>query len=469
MQKGVYSDKAFSYLLGQLNPTTRDSLIYGKRGGLVPRNVAFQRVRAQVEFERRVIPGETWSVSHWGSAPARTAGVSVNLLMLAIELWNDIGQPLLEAHRTSVQIKEATQIVPFLRRVIFWQTMGAQCLYTGVNDPTFGSPSYITNPEEINKQINDLDGLFMQSPGLTDGDILRVAAWLTYNVRNYDEFAMLFIDSKQDAVRWEIGAGESWDNAKWKIKTGYYETSGSNHVEEKWEDNPKLTQFMQKLTSMIVSNTSILLGEFGTGKPTPEEMTRKIGALPIDGPPLYRARLRVKSDSTPASVPVVAESETSGPALKVTLKWWSEPEFYVLAERETSLMVTGADYNTYALIRKQESEKRTLYIGGYEGYTWTARSRIGNEGAAVWIAKDLLERTPEAAANTPAAQPNSGTAATPTNLPAPTTPPAPVQSTTGKDVAPRKGGVDFGPQTFQKPGPDAGKDDNTLPGAKIRF
>ncbi len=141
----------------------------------------------------------------------------------------------------------------------------------------------------------------------------------------------------------------------------------------------------------------------------------------------------------------------------------------MLEERETSLMVTGADYNTYALIRKQESEHRTLHIGGYDGYTWTARSRIGNEGGAVWIAKDLLERTPEVAANTPAAQPNSGTAATPTNLPAPTTPSVPVQSITGKDVAPRKGGVEFGPQTFQKPGPDAGKDDTTLPGAKIRF
>jgi hypothetical protein len=466
--KGVYSDQAFTYLLRQLAPASRDALIYGKRGGPVPRNVAFQRVRLQVEFERNVLPGETWSVSHWRSAPARGAGVAVNLLMLGVELWNDVGKPLLEAHQTSEKIKEATQVVPFLRRIMFWQTMGAQCVYTGVHDPTFGSPSYITDPKTINAQMQDLDALYMQAPGLTDADILRVAAWLTLNVRNFDEFAAIFIDSRQDAVTWRNVAAEEWDQAQWLIRTGHYETSGSNHVEESWTESPKLTQFMQKLASTLISNTQVLLDQFGTGKNAGPEMLRRIGDLSTPETPLYKARLRVKSDTTEVEIPTMSASGTSGPVLKVNLKWWSAPVFYILKDVGNALLVTGADYNTYALLRRQQSEQRDLTMGGNEGRVWTVRTPIGNTSAEVYIDKALLERVPETAGNNASVQqaPAGGSGAAPSQ---PIVPLGPLQTTAGKEVGSGKGAVEFGPQVFQKPGQAPGKEEDTMPGAKIRF
>ncbi len=466
--KGIYSDAAFTYLLGRLSPATRDSLIYGKRGGPVPRNVAFQRVRMQVEFERRVIPGETWSVSHWESGGARTAAVGVNILLLALELWNDIGQPLLEAHRNSEKIKEATQVVPFLRRIMFWQTMTAQCLYTGVEDPTFGSPSYIHDPDAINKKINGLDALFMQSPGLSDADVLRVAAWLSYNVRNLDEYDEIFVDSKQDAVKSETPPGGAWQDAKWMIRTGYYETSGSNHVEEKWEENPKLTKFMQKFVSVIVANTDALIEQFGTDKAVPE-MSRVTGTLSIDGTAMYRARLRVKSDKTEVKIPVVNRglggewTLPQAPPITRTLEWWSEPGFYVLKESGDRVWVTGADYNTYALIRKQSTEMHEFATGQSGNYD--SKSIVGNTTANAGIDKNLIERIPETKA--PAQQKDV--------VPAPSPPPAapnPLvlpRSVTPKDVPPHKGGVEIGPQVFKKPDHDPGKGDDTLPGAAIHF
>ena len=467
--KGIYSDKAFTYYLGQLDATTRGELFSGRRGGLVPRQKAFERVRFEVEFRRRVLGGETWSLSGFRPGGMRTAAYGVNLLMLAVELWNDIGQPLLEAHRNSQKIKEATQVVPFLRRIMFWQTMGARVHYTGVDDPTFGSPSYEADPD--NARIPSLDALFIQSPGLSDADILLVAAFLTYNVRNFDEFASIFIDTKQDAVQWDNGTG-TWENSTWKIRTGYYETSGSNHVEEKWEDSPKLTQFMRKLIPVIIANTQTLVGQFG--KPTPPEMAQTTGYISTRGTPKYRAKLAKPADSTEVTVQVENRG-TSAPALIQTVKWWSPPVFYVLDDSGTTSLVTGADYNTYARLRGQETESHDL--GMDASGTHDYMKQIGNVDASVIIKSSLLERIPEAGAQGPAAQPQPAPAAPATTGPAPApTQPAPgifgpLPSAPKDSTGPKTPSI--GPQIFDKPGADPSKkgDDRPtiLPGVGGRF
>jgi hypothetical protein len=472
LTKGVYSDQAFTYLLGQLDPKSRDELLVGPRGGPVPRQKAFERVRFEVEFRRSVLGSETWSVSGFSPGPARAAAYGFNVFMLALELWNDIGQPLLEAHRNSEKIKEATQVVPFLRRIMFWQKMGAQVLYTGVHDPTFGSPSYFTNAKEINDKMSDLDALFMQSPGLTDGDVLRVAAFLSYNVRNFDEFAEIFQDTKQDAVTWDTPADKAWENATWKIKTGYYETSGSNHVEEKWEDNPKFTQFMHKFIPMIIANTETLLGQYGTGKSTPQPLVSQIGDLSIPGHPIYRARLRKDAAETPVQIPVPWTGGPSHPNLNRSLKWWSPPVFYVLEDGGKTSTVTGADYNTYALLRKQESETHTLTadVGG----NYDAVHVIGNQPGTVIIDSDLLERIPEpGAANQQAPGAQAPGAQTPGTVGSPGQPSVRILQLPGvgpRDVQGPSSGPNIGPQVFDKPGGDpskGGDQPNVLPGVKI--
>jgi hypothetical protein len=115
-------------MLGQVHPSTRDELIRLKPGSLealTPRHVAFQRVRAQFNFERSVLPGETISIQHL-SPTGQVGARAVALPLLAVELWNDIGQPLWSSHKISQQINITKNLGPFLRRLAFWQQMGAR-------------------------------------------------------------------------------------------------------------------------------------------------------------------------------------------------------------------------------------------------------------------------------------------------------------------------------------------------------
>ena len=61
---GRYSDQAFRFMLSQIDPAARDSILYGPRGGLRPRNVQFQRLTAYYGFRSGTIPsGESVSLS----------------------------------------------------------------------------------------------------------------------------------------------------------------------------------------------------------------------------------------------------------------------------------------------------------------------------------------------------------------------------------------------------------------------
>jgi hypothetical protein len=399
--RGEYSDKAFSYMMSQLHPRTRDELVNrkpGTSGALTPRHVAFQRVRAQFNFERSVMPGETISIGRFAT-PGKIGARGVGGVLLAAELWTSIGQPLWQSYQSSKQINIRRNLAPFLRRIAFWQTMGVPPNIVGVIDPLIGSPKLVEDPAKVESKLegNDLDALYIKAPGVDDAGVLRMATWLTAHVRNYDEYATFFEDSFQDALRYQVKAGENWSESSWQVRVGYYETSGSNHVEEQWCDHPKLTELMRHYLPWLIANTRSLLQQAAVGGEPPRDFHAMLGtltALEAAGTTaaLPTVRLRHPEHAPVVTVPwsgIGADSwnkqEGQQPA---TLNVPGAPLFFVLGRRgsgaNAELKVTGADFETFAAIRDLRTTH--LEIGTYGdvlNHVDTTTTR--NQAGWVWI------------------------------------------------------------------------------------
>jgi hypothetical protein len=404
--RGEYSDQAFTYMMGQLNPLTRDELIGrkpGTLGALVPRNVAFARVRAQFNFERGVLPGETISIQHL-SPTGQVGARGVAGVLLAVELWNDIGQPLWQAHKLSQQVSITKNLAPFLRRLAFWQQLGVKTKFFGIVDPSFGSPQRIDDPAAINQKLvdGDLDALIIEKPGLTDADVLALAVTLAQKVRNYDEYATLFEDSFQDAVTYDSKGG-AWSHSDWKVRVGHYETSGSNHVEEEWYVNDKLTQFMRHYIPWLIANTQVLLDQAGKAGPAPAGLEATLGNLSptvFGGNALKRVKLKRPQNDLIVRVPwtgVLGGSEWGPGGAKgselAKMKFHAPPMFYVLDKSGDEIKVIGADFETYAMIRDLATTNWEVGTYGSElSHEYLKKDK--NQKGWVWIDEILTEPVP---------------------------------------------------------------------------
>lgn len=376
LTKGEYSPEAFTYMLSQLDPATRDSLLSGPRGGPTTKSAAWTRVRAQFGFQSVALEGQgefmrmPSGLSKAGEMRVRgVAGV-----MLFLELWNDIVEPIVSGVRTAKVIYTNANLLPFVRRLLFWQQAKVFPKVVGVSDPTFGSPRYERNYNTVVDKLNDnlWEALFIESPGLSDTDVVRFGVWLSYFVRNIDEFQTLFDESHQDAITWETPSGAGWVKAKWNVRTGFYETSGSNHVSETWEYHERLTQLMNMYVQRLMVNTDELLRLRNEGKAPTEDVTARLGSLDIPTVKVQgRAHLKPSFQGQPTKVRV-PPIDTSGSswgsanaqATPAEVKWWSPPHFLVVDRTGDYAVVAGADYNTHAVIRGLATERWYSVMGG---------------------------------------------------------------------------------------------------------
>ena len=403
--EGRYSDAAFAHMLGALDPATRDELLVGPRGGRSPQLKAFERVRSAYNFRQAVLgSGDELSIPRTWSMPARVAGRGVAGVLAGIEIWNSIGAPIVESVRISRQVNTSRNIAPFVRRQLFWQQFGALTKLVGVEDPFFGSPNYERSPSKVIAGINgnDWDAVFIEAPGLDDVEIIKLGLWLSYNVRNIDEFDLLFVDSAQDAVRWQSPTPGGWPHARWEVRVGHYETSGSNHVETEWFEHPTLTRFMQVYAERLIANTEKLLAERVAGRPPSADLEARLGYLSSVSweEPRARATLKKPAATTDVAVKTTGRGSSWNPPpadLPRKVTWWSPPTFFVYDDGGGGfVLVAGADYNTYTVLRDLSTRK--YWESATEGSLNTLLSReVGNEEGTVWIAKDLLDIQPLAA------------------------------------------------------------------------
>lgn len=389
MTRGEYSDKAFQAMLASLDPATRDSLLVGKRGGPTTRQKAFQRVRATFGFRSAVLgTGEELSVPRHLSTGAKAGVRGVGGFLAFLEVFNSLIVPAVEAVRTSRRTYTSQNLVPFLRRLLFWQQAQVAPKAVGVTEH-FASQDYEKDYAKVIDGLNkqELDALYFEEPGLSDADVMRFAVWLSYNIRNLDEFDELFKDSNQDAVTWDSASGGDWTKAKWMVRVGRYDTSGSNSVAESWYEHPKLTQVMQKIAARVIANTEQLLGLEAKGQDTTPDVEASIGYLTgYSGKHGPRASLKKPAEST--EVEVWTTGNYNVRKLKRTVHWWSgTPQFYILSTSGDKALVKGADYNTYGALRALQTEHWTL------GEPYSTYTVEGNLRGEVVIDMSLLEST----------------------------------------------------------------------------
>ncbi len=385
MTRGEYSEKAFQTMLAALDPATRDSLLVGKRGGPTTKQKAFERVRATFGFRSSVLgTGQILSVPRHFSAGAKAATRGVGGFLAFLEIFNTLIVPGVQAYQTGKRTFSSQNLLPFLRRLLFWQQAGVAPKVVGV-DEGVTDQTYEKDYAKVIKGLNDetWDALYFDEPGLSDVDVFNFGAWLSYNIRNFDEFALLFKDSGQDAIAFETPEKGGWTKAKWKVRVGRYETSGDNRVIESWYEHPKLTELMQVFTARIIANTQELLKE---GAAPSEETQARIGELMGQGRRGTLAKLATPAESTEAEVETLGNDRRS--RIKKTIKWWSAPQFHIAEVRGDEARVKGADYNTYAILRSLETEYRELGMGQYG--TTHSTSVAGNLDASVWIHMSLL-------------------------------------------------------------------------------
>jgi len=402
LTRGEYSDKAFEHMLSALDPSTRNSLLTGRRGGPTTRLKAFERVRVQFAFQQAVLGTGELSIPRQWSSGARAATRGGAGFFALLEIINSVVVPTVEGIRTQKRTFAGTNLLPFVRRFLLWQQIGVVPRLVGVDDGLL-SVEEERDPVKVVHGLNEgsWDALYFEKPGISDADVIVFGTWMTQFIRNIDEFFTFFMDSYQDALSWEGGEGD-WTKATWKVKVGRYELSGENHVAESWYTHPKLTKLMQVFSAGLIANTNVLLDELGRAGRISDETFSRIGSLNelnLLPPPQGRARLKPGLTNEPTQLtPVEVFTIGHQPELQQhEVHWHTPPRFYVYPDSMSRdgeyLLVGGADFNTYVVLRALPNERRRLSIGmiAGEGRTYVTSEKTRNEGARVYIRRSLLE------------------------------------------------------------------------------
>ena len=138
---GRYSDQAFRFMLSQIDPAARDSILYGPRGGLRPRNVQFQRLTAYYGFRSGTIPSREL-VSLSGMSGGRLAATRVTASVLLLAEAVNLASQAYQSYKLSQQTMRRKNLYPFIRRLLFWDRLGAHPAVVGVDDDFFnGRPT----------------------------------------------------------------------------------------------------------------------------------------------------------------------------------------------------------------------------------------------------------------------------------------------------------------------------------------
>jgi hypothetical protein len=401
---GVYSDEAFRAMLAQIDPATRDSLLYGPRGQALPKNVKFQRLATAYATQSMLPDGSIASSAHLTGARGRVARGAGWALLISegLNLYGEIR----ESMRTSKETNIRRNLLPFVGRMQFWQTLGVQVqdkelAVVGVDDDlTDWSPTYVRDYQKIIDGLNDgsLDAFFIEDtkerPCFSQMAYLHMAARLSFYVRNEEEFTSLFLNSGQTAVKWEPYDG-NWASANWFVRVAEYNTTGINSVDERWVYDEMLTKVMQKVAARVIDNTKKLLQRQFDGKPLPDEES-ETGTLLADAPPrgAKKARLYGSVDERTVYTERIRGGNPRGGGERIsrTAKFWSPPVFYVHEQIGGYTMVTGADYNTYAVLRRLSYEHAELHADSRG--THEVVHLVANEEAWVWIPTWLLRIDP---------------------------------------------------------------------------
>jgi hypothetical protein len=390
---GRYSPEAFRYMLDQLHPSMRRGLFSGNREQAAK---AWERIRAQFGFEQSTVGlSQLPGAAHLRAGPVRTGARGVAGLLILVELANIVGQ-VVETRRIASNMAYSRNVAPFLRRIAFWRQLRGQSAEVGVNEGLTGQ-EYARDPVRIEEGLasGKWDYLYMEHtdsrPALSDAEIIQVLCVLGYNVRNYDEYATLFIDSFQDAVRWVNGT--EWTKSRWEVRVAHFETRGTNRLVERWVELPRFTEGMRALCARVIAGTGTLLQRLARGL---DSSSADTGTLHHpDGPLLYRARPGAATTTSTVElrvkIPAQWGSTPSPKTITHVVTWPRNAELFVWAETPTYVQVTGANFGTYAALRGLRSERYEVAVTQWS-LNDLRSSPTGNENGDVWMLRSEIGR-----------------------------------------------------------------------------
>lgn len=385
LNNGRFSQRAFRYMMTQLARPQRRWVLYGRRGGNRPQNVAFSRL---IQVYSAQMFAQQALASGYGNvrplAPSRRAAARGVLGVLAVVELVNLGAQARQTYLSMQSRSMRRNVLPFYQRNRWFQQLGTQPALVAV-DTGITSNDVERDVAAINRGLasRDWDYLYIEHapdqgrPVLSDADIMMFLFKLGAYVHNYDEYAAYFRDTGQDAVR---NQGSDFRQSTWEIKAARF---SGGALTEFWVPSPLLTQGMRQIASRIITNTQTLL------RRVPQAASAYVsdehaGRLQVPGGSIVgTARLRAGVVRSTVTVPGVNRTPAHGEVVTEGIIWPRNARFYVWIRSRTRAFVSGSNYNTYAQLRRLQTTDYTLTVG-QNGTFWN-RKLVGNVNGAVWM------------------------------------------------------------------------------------
>ncbi len=328
--------------------------------------------------------------------------------MLVMTAWNEILVPW----GTTRQMDKETELNKFRNVLSWWRERGVQPAVDASDNSWFDSDTRSDKTRVVNEMMRQdmIDHLVVTKiEGEENWDQFNI--WIGTNVHNIDDYVRLVRDKP---ARWCSAlrmVGGDFATAHWEYRAGTLsaDTVSDYTVTEKWLSHPRLDIIMQAMATRIMATTEQQLTDAWVKRQTPKPGDQSGQGVGTDEDATQAARVmlgnrkierRVRFSATASDRRAFTVGKQSRVIQHIPVVenngWWSEPEFYVLPASEDPLnqadidsdflLVTGADWNTYAQLT-------TVYRVGQEldGSSVRKVNLRGNPRAMVLIKKSSVE------------------------------------------------------------------------------
>ncbi len=374
-QRGGYARHEVRRLLFQVDPGTARRIMAEELGGPQSRRQqrrgwrnAARRLRRQAEVNRIV-------QSSGGGTP-RARGVA--WFGLALEAWN-LASPFIADAVNDSRDTDRRDFYLFWRDLTWWQEKGLRPPYRAIVGGQQLTPEQVE--PGIQRRVHD-DVPEDQRPRTLTDEVRNATAveqfyipavdqwpeslqrtfwttlmlWVSTHVNDYDDYSAEISDLSWAPIRQDPASGSGFGERNWQMRVGVLDDDG--HVQERWQDSTDLTRIMNAAANRIVTTTTAQLGEKwahrGEGRGSHDVISAPGTVL---APQRHEQPTAIRTFAR-GNRAVYARFGAGVSRLHWFRFWSDEPRFFLHAGMEAPpghVWVSGADYNTAAAIRSQDT------------------------------------------------------------------------------------------------------------------
>lgn len=378
-ERGGYAKHEVRRLVFELDPGTARRILgetVGQAGARHQERAAWReaarRMKRQAQLNR--IAG-----SSGGGARARGPA----LFGLALEAWN-IASPFITNALNESRAQEHQDFYLFWRDISWWQEKGLRPPYRAFMGGQAVPADAIVHG--VQRRVwNDMDEQARKRMALTDEAKASKAVeqllippvhewptedqrlfwtdlllWTSEHVNTFQDYASEFLDHPWSPIRQTPGTEGKFSDQTWQIRVGTLD--GDGHVVESWQNSPDLTRVMNATARRVIESTNRQIRERWTDPGRTD-----------DAPGVYAPGSKVPQSASMLPTRIrrfaagadrhVYEEFRGGQVNRLTsFRWFKDqdPVFLVHGKQKARsgyVWVSGADYNTVAAIRSQETRQ----------------------------------------------------------------------------------------------------------------